>query len=185
DQRQIAGHYPDEIQPLVTNLNTMLSNDQARLTRYRNALGDLAHSMKTPMAILHGLANNGDMDDKQRRSLRHHDGRMNDILDYQLQKAATAGKRSLARSIAVTPVIERLGRALTKVYAGKGTHIETQADTELTARIDEGDLTELLGVCMDNAAKYGNGHVHVTAAATTAGLRIVIDDDGPGFPEQP
>src|SRR5699024_954591 len=81
-------------------------------------------------------------------------------------------------------VIERLGRALTKVYAGKGTHIETQADTELTARIDEGDLTELLGVCMDNAAKYGNGHVHVAAATTAEGLRIVIDDDGPGFPDQ-
>lgn len=184
DQRQIEGRYPDEIQPLVTNLNTMLTNDQARLTRYRNALGDLAHSLKTPMAILHGLTNDDDTDGKHRRSLRHQLARMNDILDYQLQKAAAAGKQSLARPIAIAPVVERLARTLMKVYAEERTYIETSVDDALKARIDEGDLTELLGVCMDNAAKYGGGWVCVSATIEAAGLQLLIDDDGPGFPDE-
>lgn len=184
EQRQIDGHYPDEIQPLVTNLNNMLSNDQARLTRYRNALGDLAHSLKTPIAILHGLTYTGEMDSNQRQSLKHQLQRMNDILDYQLQKAAAAGKRSLARPIEITPVVERLARALSKVYAEEKTQIGTDIDNSLKARIDAGDLTELLGVCMDNAAKYGGGNVHVSAYMEASGLHLIIDDNGPGFPEE-
>lgn len=182
EHRQIEGRYPDEIQPLVTNLNTMLANDQARLTRYRNALGDLAHSLKTPMAILHGLTHDDGTDDKHRRSLTHQLERMNDILDYQLQKAAAAGKQSLARPIAIAPVCERLARALMKVYAEQRTRIEVDVDAALEARIDSGDLTELLGVCMDNAAKYGGGWVGVSATVSNASLRLLIDDDGPGFP---
>src|SRR5699024_10721477 len=185
DQRQIEGHYPDELQPLVTNLNNMLSNDQARLARYRNALGDLAHSLKTPLAVLHGFSNDGQLDNERRSQLKHQLERMNDILDYQLQKAAAAGKRSLTRSIAIAPVVERLARTLTKVYAEQHTQIDTDVAETLKAPIDEGDLTELLGVCMDNAAKYGRSQVHVSADMQPAGLRLVIDDNGPGFPEMP
>src|SRR5699024_9268003 len=153
DQRRIDGKYPDEIQPLVTNLNTMLANDEARLKRYRNALGDLAHSMKTPMAVLHGIADDKHMSAAQHKALKHQLEHMNEILDYQRQKAATAGKRSLARAIEIAPVIERLARALTKVYAEQHTRFTTAVEPALKARIDAGDLTELLGTLMDNAAK--------------------------------
>jgi two-component system sensor histidine kinase PhoQ len=183
EKRRIEGRYPDEIQPLVSNLNTMLSNDQARLTRYRNALGDLAHSLKTPMAVLRGLAEDERLDENQRRGLRNQLARMNDILDYQLQKAAAAGKRSLAVSIAIAPIAEKLARALTKVYAEQGTRFDVHIAASVKAPIDEGDLTELLGTLMDNAAKYGDGEVDVRAETRDGDLHMQIDDNGRGFGE--
>lgn len=183
EKRRIEGRYPDEIQPLVSNLNTMLSNDQARLMRYRNALGDLAHSLKTPMAVLRGLAEDDDMPPSQRGPLRNQLARMNDILDYQLQKAAAAGKRSLAPSLAIAPVAHKLARALTKVYAEQGTQFDVAIDARVKAPIDEGDLTELLGNLMDNAAKYGRGEVSVGAASRDNDLHLWIDDNGDGFGE--
>ncbi|HLQ85855.1 MAG TPA: ATP-binding protein [Salinisphaeraceae bacterium] len=182
EQRQIGGRYPSEIQPLVTSLNTMLANDEARLQRYRNALGDLAHSLKTPMAILHGLADEGGSNTLARQQAKHQLERMNDILDYQLQKAAAAGKRSLARPIAIAPVVARLARALSKVYAEQQVRFTTAVAASLKARIDEGDLTELLGTVMDNAAKYGGDRIHVAAEINANELRLIIDDNGAGFP---
>ncbi|MES1923889.1 ATP-binding protein [Salinisphaera sp. T31B1] len=181
EKRRIEGRYPDEIQPLVSNLNTMLSNDQARLMRYRNALGDLAHSLKTPMAILRGLAEDDTLNDTQQRGLRNQLARMNDILDYQLQKAAAAGKRSLAPSLTIAPIAAKLGRALTKVYAEQRTVFEVRIDAGLKAPIDEGDLTELLGNLMDNAAKYGRGEVIVSASKRDNDLHLLVDDNGDGF----
>lgn len=181
EKRRIEGHYPDEIQPLVSNLNRMLSNDEARLTRYRNALGDLAHSLKTPMSILRGVADSADLDAAQRQPLRNQLARMNDILDYQLQKAAAAGKRSLIPRRALAPAAEKLARALTKVYAEQGTDFRIDIDPGLKAPIDEGDLTELLGNLMDNAAKYGGGRVIVGAARNDEKLCLWVDDNGSGF----
>ncbi len=184
DDRRLEGQYPDEIQPLVNNLNTMLVNDQARLTRYRNALGDLAHSLKTPMAILRGIAEDKTLPDDQSSALRSQLARMNDILDYQLQKAAAAGKRSLARRLAIAPIAERLGRALTKVYAESGTRFDIRIPQALRVPVDEGDLTELLGTLMDNAAKYGKDRVIVDARRSNKGLlSLWVDDNGPGFGE--
>jgi len=183
DDRRLQGHYPDEIQPLVSNLNIMLVNDQARLTRYRNALGDLAHSLKTPMAVLRGLAEDKNLPEATRAPLRSQLARMNDILDYQLQKAAAAGKRSLARSLAIAPVAHKLGRALTKVYAEDNARIDVRIAATVRAPIDEGDLTELLGVVMDNACKYGQGRVQVDAQRSDGALTLWVDDDGPGFGE--
>lgn len=181
EKGRIEGRYPDEIQPLVSNLNTMLSNDQARLTRYRNALGDLAHSLKTPMAVLRGIAEDERMSEAHRRPLRTQLAHMNDILDYQLQKAAAAGKRSLTVPIAIAPIAEKLARALTKVYAEQGTRFRVHIAPTVKAPIDEGDLTELLGTLMDNAAKYGDGEVDVHAETRGSDLLLRIDDNGRGF----
>ncbi len=183
EKRRIEGRYPDEIQPLVSNLNTMLANDQTRLTRYRHALGDLAHSLKTPMAILRGLADDPRLAADQRRPLQSQLAHMNDILDYQLQKAAAAGKRSLTAPIAIAPVAHKLARSLTKVYAETGTRFTVGIDAQLKAPIDSGDLTELLGTLMDNAAKYGGGEVVVAADRRDHALELWVDDNGDGFGE--
>lgn len=183
--RRLEGHYPNEIQPLVSNLNTMLSNDQARLTRYRNALGDLAHSLKTPMAILRGIADDRALPSEQRNALQSQLGRMNEILDYQLQKAAAAGKRSLTRRLAIAPIARRIGRALTKVYAEPGLHVDVRIDDAIRAPIDEGDLTELLGTLMDNAAKHGHSRIAVDARWQADTLVLWIDDNGDGFGDHP
>jgi two-component system sensor histidine kinase PhoQ len=185
DERRLEGQYPNEIQPLVSNLNTMLSNDQARLTRYRHALGDLAHSLKTPMTTLRGIADDHGVPDEQREALRSQLARMTEILDYQLQKAATAGKRSLTRRLAIATTAQRLGRALTKAHAESNVHFDVRIDDAIRAPIDEGDLTELLGNLMDNAAKYGRDRVVVDARLQGDTLVIWIDDNGAGFGDHP
>ena len=109
----------------------MLANDQARLTRYRNALGDLAHSLKTPMAILRGMAEDKNLAAETRDPLRSQLARMNDILDYQLQKAAAAGKRTLARPLALRPIADFYGLPFHHVPVTRDTKGEAeQAEPE-------------------------------------------------------
>ncbi|MAA74723.1 MAG: ATP-binding protein [Salinisphaeraceae bacterium] len=183
EKSRIDGDYPDEIQPLVNNLNAMLASEQQRLKRYRNALGDLAHSLKTPIAVLRGLSVDKTLPDEHRRQLDQQVGRVNEIVDYQLQRAAAAGKRALAPQLALAPVVQKMAGALRKVYREEGTRFAIDIPADISLPIDEGDLTEVLGNLMDNAAKYGGGRVRVSASRKRGQVDIMVDDDGPGFPE--
>lgn len=181
--RRIEGDYPAEIAPLAHNLNIMLANDQARLERYRNALGDLAHSLKTPIAVLRGLASDDDLPAKHRRQLGSQLGRVNEIVDYQLQRAAAAGGRSLAPPVALRTAAEKVVAALRKVYAERPPAFELEVPPDLKLAVDKGDLTEILGNLLDNAAKYGRGHVTLRAQPDGEHAELTVDDDGAGFPD--
>ena len=96
NRAEISGDYPDELQPLKAGLNTMLRYERQQQTRYRHALDDLAHSLKTPLAVLTSEAERGDLPGGLQTRLREQLGRMNQIVDYQLKRAATAGSRHLS-----------------------------------------------------------------------------------------
>ncbi|MES1944656.1 Sensor protein PhoQ [Salinisphaera sp. PC39] len=179
---RIEGGYPAEIAPLADNLNLMLANDQARLERYRNALGDLAHSLKTPIAVLRGLASDRDLPARHRRQLESQLGRVNEIVDYQLQRAAAAGGRSMAPPVSLRDGAAKVIGALRKVYADREIEFELAVPAELKLAVDAGDLTEILGNLLDNAAKYGRRHVRLGARAADGRAEITVDDDGDGFP---
>lgn len=181
-QERIEASYPRELRPLVDNLNALLRNERNQKSRYRQALADLAHSLKTPLAVMRGLADDRAVPDEPRGRLAEQVARMNQIVDYQLARAATAGRRALTRPLAPRAVAERLAKVLEKAYAARGIHFEVRVASELRLRIDEGDLTELLGNLMDNAAKWGRQRVRVSAAAAQDELTLDIEDDGPGFP---
>lgn len=183
ERSHIDGDFPAEIRPLVNNLNAMLASEQQRLKRYRNALGDLAHSLKTPIAVMGGLSADKSLPDDHRRSLQQQLGRVNEIVDYQLQRAAAAGKRALSPQLSLAPVAEKMAGALRKVYYDEGTRFTVDVPDSATLPIDEGDLTEILGNLMDNAAKYGGGTVRVSAERKRRRMHILVDDNGPGFPE--
>lgn len=180
--RRIEGRYPAEIAPLATNLNLMLSNEQARLERYRNALGDLAHSLKTPIAVLRGLSDEAQVPDELRRQLATQLGRVNEIVDYQLQRAAAAGGRSLAPPVPLREKADKLIAALRKVYAERDIRFEVAVPEDLKLAVDAGDLTEILGNLLDNAAKYGRERVLLQARTDGDSAELTIDDDGDGFP---
>ena len=171
---RISDRVPEEIRPLARGINALLDHERRQQARFRDALADLAHSLKTPLAVLRAQAD-ADTPPAWREQLDHIDR----LIGHQLRRAATAGARPLRRPVALRPLAERLCRALGKVYAERG--LRCTIDLPATARLamDEGDLMELLGNLLDNAAKYGRGWLRI--ALDGAG-RLVIDDDGPGFP---
>jgi two-component system sensor histidine kinase PhoQ len=184
-QGQIESAYPGEITPLTGALNAMIRHERSQLQRYRNALGDLAHSLKTPLAVLRGISGEERLDRDARRQLDDQVARMQQIADHQLSRAATAGRRALAQPVAVQPIAARLAAALTKVYADKRVAFELAVAPKLVARVDTGDLHELLGNTLDNAAKWARGRVRLTAGRAGTTLTLQVEDDGPGFPPEP
>lgn len=182
---RLTGIYPKEIAPLTRNLNSLLSSTHAHLARYRDALGNLAHSLKTPLAVLAG-ALDGKTKSKERRALGLEQlNRMNDIVDYQLQRAAAAGRTALATPLPAAARVEKILNALDKVYRDKGVAVEVAIDPGTLFQGDEGDLLEIAGNLCDNAFKWARARVRVTAknvnGASPPRFVFTVEDDGPGI----
>ncbi len=182
EQPEIRAEYPDELKPLTQGLNAMIHNERSQQTRYRNALGDLAHSLKTPLAVVQGISEEPGIPVALRSTLSEQVLSMQQISNYQLRKAAAAGRRTLAEPVLIRPIAEKLISALVKVYAGKSAHFELDIDPRLRVRAENGDLFELVGNLLDNAAKYGNGRVLLAVRGAGRAAIISVSDDGPGFP---
>jgi two-component system sensor histidine kinase PhoQ len=182
-QARIRGDYPVELQPLTDNLNALLAHEQARQRRLDHALGDLAHSLKTPLAIMHGAMQTPAAKNQDSQLMREQLARVGDIVEYQLQRAraGAAGSGQLAPSVLVRRTAERIIASLDKVYRNK--RVETEVDIEPTVvfRGAEADLMELLGNLLDNAFKWCRAQVRIKASSGSDGLRIQVEDDGPGI----
>ncbi|MFM1895255.1 MAG: hypothetical protein RLZZ385_329 [Pseudomonadota bacterium] len=196
---QLEGAYPRELRGVTDNLNLLIKSERKQQARYRTTLGDLAHSLKTPLAVLSGAVTAlkamepGQLPTAAREQVGTMDEqleRMNQIVSYQLQRAVQSnGSGSLARQVRVAPVLQRILAALDKVYSSKSMVHTLQVNEQAQFQGDERDLMEILGNVLDNAYKYGHKHLWVEVSnAQHAGVRqlsIVIEDDGPGIrPEQ-
>jgi two-component system, OmpR family, sensor histidine kinase PhoQ len=181
EQQDISGRYPSEVQRLADNLNTLLLHERAQQKRYRDALADLAHSLKTPLALMRGTLRESAPDAASTRVLDEQIGRMDAIVGYHLQRAAASGRSRLAAPQPLKPAVERILAALAKVHAGKPVATEVDADDALHFRGDEGDLTEVLGNLLDNAWKWCRGRLRVAAAVQDRVLTLTVEDDGPGI----
>lgn len=175
-QQSLVQEYPSEIRRLSDNINTLLHHERAQQARYRHALADLAHSLKTPLAVLRGIDAGG-----QGVLLEEQVARMDAIVQHQLQRAATAGRAALAAPVAVAPTVQRLLAALGKVHAGKAVQVELLIDNGARFRGEEGDLMELLGNLLDNAFKWSRGSIRLSINTDDHTLRIMVEDDGPGI----
>ncbi len=185
-KQRFDSNYPTEIKPLTQNLNLLLQREQHQMQRYRNALDDLAHSLKTPLAVLRGLTEKtGEWSEDDTHTLHEQNNRMNQIVSYQLQKAATVGGESMAKPIKLTDLLDKTVKALRKVYKSKGLSIELKSDLTASLRMDESDLMEILGNLIDNACKYGKFNVRIDAFQQQDKMVLRIEDDGAGLkPEQ-
>jgi two-component system sensor histidine kinase PhoQ len=180
EQPRLRRDYPRELQPLTENLNALLVQERAQQKRYRDGLGDLAHSLKTPLAVMRGLLGEREVPEAWRRTADEQVQRMDEIVAYQLQRAATAGRRALAAPVDVGALVERILGSLQKVYRDRGIRVERDLEPGLSLRIEEGDLMECLGNLLDNAFKWAAGRVRVETRAEAGQLRLVVEDDGPG-----
>ena len=182
-QQEIPGDYPSEVKLLTDNLNALLAHERARQKRYRDALADLAHSLKTPLAVVRAELSKVDADGAGERALHEQVERMDRIVGYHLQRAATSGRAALMMPQPVRPAVERVVKALAKVYADKRVAVTVEVPEGLRFRGDEGDLTELLGNLLDNAFKWCHARVRVRGALQDGRLILRFDDDGPGIAE--
>ena len=185
DHRQTGfeQQYPTEIAPLTENLNILLKREQYQRQRYRNAMDDLAHSLKTPLAVMTGLGDQGQLGSSQIETLREQTERMNQIVSYQLQKATNVSEMSISKPVDLILIIEKLVSALEKVYREKGVRVERSLPSTMSLRMDEGDCLEIVGNLLDNAFKYGKSRIAVTALCDemSRSLNLVIEDDGEGL----
>ena len=183
---ELANDYPEELQPLTANLNALLRQGRAHLERYRNALGDLAHSLKTPLAVLRGALEHDADVGELRQTLADQVERMNRTVDYQLQRAAASGRIALSVPLPAAPIARKILDSLAKVYADRALHLSCEVAPETMFYGDEGDLLEILGNLADNACKWCRRRVAVRAYPADHGgrtaLMVEVEDDGPGIP---
>jgi len=184
ERQTLTGEYPRELQPLTANLNALLATERDNATHYRRALADLAHALKTPLAVMRTRLETAGATPPgaQIAEIEH----MDQLIRRQLDRAARSTRRTLNRPVAIVPVARRLADSLQRLYREPPVVIEVSGDPELSVRVDERDLMELIGNVMDNAAKYGRGRMGVTvrpgaAGARQSGVEILIEDNGPGI----
>jgi len=182
-QQQIEKHYPQEIERLTHNINILLEHERQQKTRYRDAMGNLAHSLKTPLAILQTSLQT-DLNEQNEQLMQEQLNRMNSIVEYQLQRAVTAGSAGLGKSVELLPTTKRLLNSLQKVYSDKAINVTTHVDSALIFRGDEGDLMEVLGNLLDNAFKWAHQNIEISAQQSGKQLLIVISDDGSGIAQE-
>lgn len=182
ESTHIEGEHPRELQRIISNLNQVLSREQALRQRYRNSLSDLAHSLKTPLAVLQSNLNNSSSDDL-RHIAQEQVTRMNQVVSYQLQRAVSSQQVGTTIRTKLAPLAQRLINALQKVYADKHTFVDVQIPPDARLIGDEQDIMEMVGNILENAFKYGEHNVRFSAHEDSMYLRIDIEDDGAGIPE--
>lgn len=183
--RQVDGQYPAEVQPLVKDLNALLAHQERAVGRAVAKAGDLAHGLKTPLAVLAqeadraAAAGHADLAD----SIGEQVERMRRQIDYHLAqaRAAASGATPGARC-AVRDSVDGLVRTLTRLHADRGVVIAVDVPAGHIVRCERQDLDELLGNLLDNACKWGRRQVRVSSTVSDGLVHVTVDDDGPGLP---
>jgi len=188
-QAAITGEYPRELRALTRNLNALIAARDTHVQRYRNALGDLAHSLKTPLAVLRSALEAGRFDSESVRTMEEQVAQIDDTVRYQLQRAATVGRSAFAAPVEVAPMVERIAGSLRKVYHARKLAIDVEVDDACRFFGDQGDLMEVVGNLADNACKWARHRVAIRAHVLPLrpgqrrhALEVLVEDDGPGMP---
>lgn len=182
--------HPRELEPLTESINAFIDSERENLDRQRNTLADLAHSLKTPLAVLRSRLDAESGEAELRMEVDTQLRRMNDLVSYQLARAARSGHQLFAAPIEIQPQAEQIVAGLEKVYARKRILCEFEIAPEARFHGETGDLQELLGNLLENAFKWADARVLLTVAeGETApgrrpGLAIAVEDDGPGIAEE-
>jgi two-component system sensor histidine kinase PhoQ len=182
-QTCIEGGYPVELQALTDRLNALVMQRAKRIERYRAALADLAHALKTPLAVLRASVERDADAPSLAGTVSEQVARMDRTVNYQLQRATAMGGGVLAAPVRVRPIARRITASLTKVYQDKRPEITLEIAADFSLKASEDDIYEILGNLMDNACKWCDSKVIVRAqrAAKDGHGLITVCDDGPGF----
>jgi signal transduction histidine kinase len=173
---------PQELAPLVEQINHLLQHTEDTLTRSRNALGNLGHALKTPLAILFSLANRPELNAHQelRDNLRNQLSQMQERISRELGRARLAGEALPGAYFDCAKELPDLCSTLQQVHR-RDLQLEWHADAGLRLPWDREDILELLGNLLDNACKWAQQKIMLRMELEQSHYRITIDDDGPGI----
>ncbi|MDX1459535.1 MAG: ATP-binding protein [Xanthomonadales bacterium] len=178
---RLAGPYPRELEPLTRNLDRLLATEKKNQARYRNALDSLAHSLKTPLAVIRAGLARGERADLAAMQEAVDD--MQHLITSRLERAAASTRRTLAAPVRVRPQVERVVKTMRKVHSQKLRSLDVRISDELDFYGEQRDLIEMVGNLLDNACKYGDGEVRIAAGAidgqsTRPGMWMTVENDG-------
>ncbi len=182
--QRLSGQYPREIAPLADEMNALLAHNQEVVERQRTHVGNLAHALKTPLAVITGEAEG--QDTPLAEVVTRQAVVMRGQIDHHLRRARAAARaQNLGERTLVEPALDELARMLERVYQSKKVLIDWSADETLTFRGERQDFLEIAGNLFENACKWCRKMVEVSAEASGDGkMLLVVDDDGPGLPEE-
>lgn len=199
-RERLSEAYPAELEGLAENLDRFVAHEERSRSRYRKAMEDLAHSLKTPLAVMRNelsgrsadsSTNTRDIDGASNTDgnelVREQLDRMESTVTHQLNRAAVSGPVVVGKAVGVENLVNRLLRALNTAYQDRGIQVQVNVPADLKVRGDERDLMEMLGNLLENAFKYTSDRVVIHGRGVAGGLDqparmvLIIDDDGPGI----
>lgn len=183
---KLEGDLPAEIEPLQHELNALIQSNQDIIDRARTQVGNLAHALKTPLAVITNEAD--ERDGPFALKVAEQAKVMRDQVSHYLDRARMAARVGvIGRKTQIQPILQSLGRVLGKIYSDRGIAFEIDCGSTESFQGEKQDLEEMLGNLMDNAGKWARRKVTITVSTQTAGdnkrkfIRIRIEDDGPGL----
>ncbi|HKO55687.1 MAG TPA: ATP-binding protein [Thermoanaerobaculia bacterium] len=175
--KRLEGGGLAELEPLVRDMNALLDHRERVVRRALATAGDLAHGLKTPLAIVAQEAERLDA-----ATIAEQVERMRRQVEVHLARAGASGSGApYGAHVELRPIAERLVRTMGRLYAEKGHDFAMDIPESCTLRCETEDLEEMLGNILDNACKWARSAVTISASSTPAGVAIVVDDDGPGI----
>jgi signal transduction histidine kinase len=182
--QRLSGDYPEEIAPLGEELNALLDHNQEVVERQRTHVGNLAHALKTPLAVMlsEAAAHPGPLAEV----VRHQAEIMKAQVDHHLRRARAAARgQTSGERTEVEPVLDELAVTLERVHQDKGVEIDWRAPENLCFHGERQDLQEIAGNVIENACKWCRGRVRVIAKPDAPGrFTLMVEDDGPGVPPE-
>ncbi len=184
-REHLSDQHPRELLRLTRSLNRLLDGERHQREQYRNSLGDLAHSLKTPLSVLQGVGETLSAQSQSREQaqvMQAQIERMSQQIGYQLQRASL-GKSGLVRHrVELRPLLRSLCSTLDKVYRDKQVQVELRLADDCLVSMEQGALMELLGNLLENAYRLCLRQVRVSATSSAGELLLDVEDDGPGVP---
>jgi signal transduction histidine kinase len=182
---RVDGHYPSEVQPLVDDLNALLEHRDQAVARALAKAGDLAHGLKTPLAVLSREAERVDTTGHPElaAAIAHQVERMRRQVDYHLAQARAAAGRAPGARCVVLDSVDGLVRTLARLHADRGLAIDVRVARGHVVRAQREDVDEMLGNLLDNACKWARRDVRVQSTENGDAVEILVEDDGPGVEE--
>ena len=169
----------DELRPLLLELNRLMNGMVVKTRRSRQALGNLAHRLKTQLSLLNQIAE-AEQDKKKRQTLYQQTTDIQQIIDRELKRARLSGLALPGRGVDIAALLAQLQETLYLIYRDKHFSINYTVAADVKFNGDREDLLEMLGNLLDNASKWCDSHIDVKVKTAHQGIQIIIEDDGPG-----
>lgn len=180
-REKLDDNYPKELGEVTDALNRMITLREEQTQRYRHAMDDLAHSLKSRLAATNALLDDASLSrEAMSKRIIEQVSQMDDMVQYQLKRALVGQSGLVREKTELRPVLDSLTGMFAKIYGDKQVNVQYQLESSPSLPLNKSDLTELLGNLLENAYRFTLTTIRITAQYDANGHRLVIEDDGPG-----